>query len=141
MQKTDLSDFNFDLDIDLNDYSNPALNVDSSFDFSAYDRPSMQSSHAAFMDDQYGLHQWASAIGDEFVVHLQPHPLASTQDSGQLESSWAYSDSQLSEPLISPRRRMPIPGPENIPAGAAQYSACLVVLNVCLSTPLNLKSC
>lgn len=93
-QGTELSQFNFDMnDLDLlNDFS--TVNTDQYLDFSTYDQPSgVQTNYNPIVTDQYGLDQWASSYGGENPIsHTRPHPSASSQDSGQLISSW-YSDS------------------------------------------------
>jgi hypothetical protein len=99
----DLGQFNFDINVDLNDRS---VNADSLFDFSFDQQPSSFQSNHQFgympvMNDQYGLDQWAEPQGFQPVSHSQPHP-ASTSSSGQLDANWP-SDWLQSDSLVSPR--------------------------------------
>lgn len=90
-QGCDLSQFNFDInDMGLNDYA--TTSAGQSFDFS-FDQPMdfEQSNYDPVMMDQYGLDQWASPIGDQQVPHTRPHHSLSSQDSGQLDSSFFES--------------------------------------------------
>jgi hypothetical protein len=98
----DLGQFNFDINVDLNDQS---VNADSLFDFSFDQQPSSFQSNHQFgympvMSDQYGLDQWAEPQGFQPVSHSQPHP-ASTSSSGQLDANWP-SDWLQADSLVSP---------------------------------------
>jgi hypothetical protein len=99
----DLGQFNFDINVDLNDQS---VNADSLFDFSFDQQPSSFQSNHQFgympvMNDQYGLDQWGEPQGFRPVSHSQPHP-ASTSSSGQLDANWP-SDWLQADSLVSPR--------------------------------------
>lgn len=99
----DLGQFNFDINVDLNDQS---VNADSLFDFSFDQQPSSFQSNHQFgympvMNDQYGLDQWAEPQGFQPVSHSQPHP-ASTSSSGQLDANWP-SDWLQADSHVSPR--------------------------------------
>lgn len=98
----DLGQFNFDINVDLNDQS---VNADSLFDFSFDQQPSSFQSNHQFgympvMSDQYGLDQWAEPQGFQPVSHSQPHP-ASTSSSWQLDANWP-SDWLQADSIVSP---------------------------------------
>jgi hypothetical protein len=112
LETQDLGNFNFDINVDLND---------PLFDFSFDQQPSGQSSQVGYtpaMNDQYGLGQWAEPQGFQQVSHTRPHPASSTNlsrnsstiasmtssmnGSGELDASWQSGWLQA-EPLISPR--------------------------------------
>lgn len=94
-ENLDLSQFNFDMG-GLNDFSPVSNTTNQSFDFSSFDQQSSTGfqldrslGHNPYVADQYGLDQWASAQGDDLSVsHTRPHHSISSQDSGQLDSSW-----------------------------------------------------
>jgi hypothetical protein len=62
--------------------------------------------HNPFIDDQYGLDSWASAQGGDLLVsHTRPRHSISSQDSGQLDSSFFDGSLQSTEspvPLATP---------------------------------------
>ena len=112
LETQDLGNFNFDINVDLND---------PLFDFSFDQQPSGQSSQVGYtpaMNDQYGLGQWAEPQGFQPVSHSRPHPASSTNlsrnsstiasitssmnGSGELDANWQSGWLQA-EPLISPR--------------------------------------
>ena len=93
-ENLDLSEFNFDIS-GLNDLSPVSNTANQSFDFSFDQQPptgfrlDRSLGHNPYAADQYGLDQWASAQGDDLPVsHTRPHHSISSQDSGQLDSSW-----------------------------------------------------
>ncbi|KAG0650301.1 hypothetical protein D0Z07_2956 [Hyphodiscus hymeniophilus] len=95
-ENLDLSLFNFDIS-GLNDF-NPTFDFFDQPDFHDQpvtsfqtDRsaaPGSMSYHDPFVVDQYGLDHWASAQGGDTVSHTRPHESFSSQDSGQLDSSF-----------------------------------------------------
>lgn len=101
-ENLDLSQFNFDIS-GLNDFPPMINTVDQSFDFSFNEPPAAgfdhSSDHNPFVNDQYGLDNWASAQGGDLSVsHTRPHHSISSQDSGQLDSSFFDSGIQSTEP-------------------------------------------
>jgi hypothetical protein len=112
LETQDLGNFNFDINVDLND---------PLFDFSFDQQPSGQSSQVGYtpaMNDQYGLGQWAEPQGFQPVSYSRPHPASSTNlsrnsstntsmnssmnSSGELNADWQSGWLQA-ESLISPR--------------------------------------
>ena len=103
-ENLDLSQFNFDVS-GLNDCPSITNTANQSFDFSFFDQQPATSfqldhslGHNPYVADQYGLDQWASAQGGDLSVsHTRPHHSISSQDSGQLDSSWFDSGLQSTE--------------------------------------------
>jgi hypothetical protein len=104
LETQDLGNFNFDINVDLND---PLL------DFSFDQQPSGQSSQVGYtpaMNDHYSLEQWAEPQGFQPAPHSRPHPASSTNTSmnssmngsGELDANWQSGWLQA-ESLISPR--------------------------------------
>lgn len=94
---TDLNEFNFD----VNDFS---IVGDQSFDFSAYDQAApFAPNYIPELDDQYGLNQWASAIGDsQPTSHTDRHPSTSTEDNSSFDPNFYLSSSESMESSPSP---------------------------------------
>lgn len=112
LETQDLGNFNFDINVDLND---------PLFDFSFDQQLSGQSSQVGYtpaMNDQYGLGQWTEPQGFQPVSYSRPHPASSTNlsrnsstntsmnssmnSSGELNAHWQSGWLQA-ESLISPR--------------------------------------
>lgn len=80
-ENLDLSQFNFDIS-GLDNFSPMPNTANQPFDFSYIDQQ-------PFVPDQYGLDSWASAQGGDLPVsHTRPHNSLSSNDSGQLDSSF-----------------------------------------------------
>ncbi len=100
LETQDLGNFNFDINVDLND---------PLFDFSFDQQPLAQSSQVGYtptVNHQYGLGQWLEPQGFQPVSHPRPHLASSTNTStyssmngsGDLDANWLQAES-----LVSPR--------------------------------------
>jgi hypothetical protein len=101
LETQDLGQFNFDINVDLNDY---LPTTDSVFDFSFDQQPQVQPQfdYTPAMNDQYGLDQWAEPQGFQPVSHSRPHPASFMNGSAELDANWQSGWLQA-ESLISPR--------------------------------------
>ena len=87
----------FNSNYDLNDFSNFNYDVNNSmndFDFSAFEQSNTQQSLAySFTNNQHGLDQWSGLFDTPVISQSTTYPSISSQDSGQLDSSWYSADS------------------------------------------------